>query len=75
MSTVDRAFADRIVAGGGWIDGDSNNELGDNPRVTLIVKYQNFWGNEAFGLVFEGQRNKYAQSPYVRGPVEYWRAP
>lgn len=74
MSTVDRAFANRIKAGNGWLDGDSTNILGENPRCVEITQYTTAWGGEAFGLTFEGQRNKYTPSDFVRNPRVYWRA-
>lgn len=74
MTTVDRDFAARIKAGDGWLDGDRDNTYGDNPRCVQIIEYDNAWGGKAYGLVFEGQRNKYTPSPYVRNPKTWWEA-
>lgn len=69
--TVDRAFAERIIAGNGFLDGD-DTPAPSNPRVVLIVRYVNAWGREAFGCVFEGQADKYTESPTVRDPQPFW---
>lgn len=77
MATVDKAFADRLVAGNGWIGGDSDNSMGDNPRCTLIVEYDNAWGAKGYGAVFEGERDpdKYMRpTEYVQNPRVYWEA-
>lgn len=74
MSTVDKEVADRLIAGGGWIDGDSDNSMGDNPRCVLIVEYDNAWGGKGYGLVFEGSHNRYGESDFVRSPRTYWAA-
>jgi hypothetical protein len=77
MATVDKAFADRLKAGNGWVNGDSDNSMGDNPRATLIVEYDNAWGGVAYGVTFEGENNtKYLhQTPFVMNPRVYWEAP
>ncbi len=75
MSTVDKTFADRIAAGNGWLDGDKDNSLGDNPRTVKIVEYDNAWGGKSYGLIFEGcDPDRYAKSKFVRNPRVYWEA-
>jgi hypothetical protein len=74
MSTVNKAFADNIVQHGGWYNGDSDNSLGDNPQCVLIVEYDNAFGGQGYGLVFDGQHNRYAASEFVRYPRVYWSA-
>lgn len=74
MSTVDKFLADNIVKHGGWHNGDSDNSMGDNPRVVLIVEYDNAWGGVGYGLVFDGKANRYAPTEYVQNPREYWKA-
>lgn len=77
MATVDKRFADLLIAGGGWIGGDSDNSLGDNPRCIKIVEYDNAFGGKAYGAVFEHELDtgRYErETDYVRNPVVYWRA-
>ena len=77
MSTVDKDFADRLIAGGGWLNGDSANAMGDNPQCTKIVEYDNAWGGKAYGAVFETDRDpgRYeVPTEYVRSPRVYWEA-
>lgn len=76
MATVDKSFADRLIKGNGWIDGNSDNSMGDNPRCTLIVEYTNAWGTRAYGLTFEGEDDlKYLRpTEYVKSPLVYWEA-
>lgn len=73
MTTVSKDFADNIARHQGWYNGDSDNSLGDNPRVARIVEYINAWGGTAYGLVFEGCPDKYTPSAYVRCPRVYWQ--
>jgi hypothetical protein len=73
MSTVDKAFADNIAHHGGYFNGDADNGMGDNPRCVEIIEYDNAWGGVGYGLVFEGQRNRYIESEFVRAPRIYWR--
>ena len=77
MATFDKAFADRIVKGNGWLDGDSADPIGDNPRCLRIVKYRNFSGGDGYGATFAHERdqNKYLEeTEYVQNPVIYWEA-
>lgn len=74
MSTVDKDFADNIAKHGGWHNGNSDNSMGDNPRVVKIVEYDNAWGGVGYGLVFEGTRDRYTPTEFVRNPRAYWTA-
>ena len=77
MSTVDKNFADRLIAGKGWLNGDSDNSMGDNPRCIRIVEYTNAWGGQAFGAVFETDRDpdRYERaSEFIQSPRVYWTA-
>lgn len=77
MATVDKAFADRLIAGGGWLDGNSDNSMGDNPRCTKIVEYDNAWGEKGYGVVFAGERDqsRYERhTEFVQNPRVYWEA-
>ena len=75
MSTVDKAFADNVAKHGGWFNGDSDNSMGDNPRVILIIEYDNAWGGKGYGLCFDdGRPNRYTASEFVRSPRVYWSA-
>lgn len=66
MPTVGKTTADKIVAGKGHYD--------DDPMVVRIVEYLDMGGKQAFGLEYEGQLGKYAESVYVRNPKVYWEA-
>lgn len=72
MSTVNKEFADNLVRNNGYYNGDDNNEF-DNPRCVLIIEYGNAWGGTGYGLVFEGEQNKYTPSMYVYDPQVYWK--
>ncbi len=72
MSTVDKPFADNIIKHGGWYNGDSDNSFGDNPRCVEITEYDSVYGGVGYGMTFEGQRNCYVESEFVRNPRCYW---
>jgi hypothetical protein len=74
MATVDKDFADNLVLNRGYYNGDDDNSLGDNPRVTRIVEYTNAWGAKAYGFT-TGRDDplKYLrETEYVRSPRVYW---
>lgn len=73
MGTVDKEFADNLVKHNGYYNGDSDNELGDNPRCVEITEYDNQWGGKGYGLTFEGERNVYKPTEFVRNPKQYWK--
>ncbi len=77
MSTFDKDFADRLKVGNGWLDGNSDNSMGDNPRCIRIVEYTNAWGKKAYGATFAGEdHTKYLRpSEFVINPAIYWEAP
>ena len=64
MGTVTKATADKIKAADGHYD--------DDPRVMRIVEYTDMAGQQAFGLEYEGQIGKYAESVYIRKPKVYF---
>lgn len=70
MSTIDKAFADKLVAANGQLYPDDPFE----PPVTRIVKYTNAWGGEAYGITFEGQDpGKYMlPTEFISNPTVYW---
>lgn len=70
MSTVDKAFADKVAAANGRLYPDDPFE----PPITRVVKYTNAWGGEAYGMTFEGQdQDKYLRpTEYVISPSIYW---
>lgn len=69
MSTVDKDFADKVVAAKGVLFPEDPFE----PPVDKIVKYTNAWGGEAYGLIFAGQNpSKYSPSEFVRNPEVYF---
>lgn len=63
MGTVNKQIADEIVAG---------KYEEDHP--VKIVKYTTKWGDEAYGVIFEGDPlDKYAASEFVINPTVYWK--
>jgi hypothetical protein len=72
MATVNKEFADNLVANSGYYNGDSTNTLGDNPRCVEITEYDNAYGGVGYGLTFEGHGNRYTSSSHVRNPRLYW---
>ncbi|WP_263283617.1 hypothetical protein [Achromobacter xylosoxidans] len=38
-----------------------------------ITEYDNAYGGVGYGLTFEGERNRYAPTEFVRNPRNYWR--
>lgn len=72
MTTVDKDFAENIAKHNGWHNGDSDNSMGDNPRVVKIVEYDNAFGGQGYGLVFEGKPNRYEPTEFVRNPRVFW---
>ena len=72
MSTVDKAFADKVVAAKGVLyPGDAFE-----PPITRLVKYTNAWGADAYGMTFQGQDpDKYMRaSEFIIDPRIYWEA-
>lgn len=74
--TVDKDFADRIVAGGGWSipPEDPGNPPPDDLPVTRIVEYDNAWGTKGYGCTFRGDdQDKYmTPTAYILNPKIYW---
>ena len=72
MSTIDKEFADKIVAHRGVMYPDDPFE----PPVNRIVEYTNAWGKKAYGMTFDGQDpDKYMRpSEFVQAPRVYWDA-
>lgn len=66
MGTVSRELATQIK--------EANGYYKDDPRVARIVEYTDMGGKQAFGLEYEHQVGKYAESPYVRNPSVFFRA-
>jgi hypothetical protein len=62
MGTVSKEIAVEIMRG---------NYADDRPL--RITKYENAWGGESFGVVFEGDMlDRYSESQYVRNPEIIW---
>jgi len=67
MATVTKGIADILVR--------NNGHYSDDRRVMRIVKYTNAWGEQAYGLEYEGEVGKYdIESEYVINPKVYWEA-
>lgn len=71
MATVDKEFADRVVAANGVLYPDDPFEL----PITRIVEYKNAWGGIGYGMVFEGQdQDKYMRpSEFIGSPRIYFQ--
>lgn len=62
MGTVSKEIADAVIAR----EYDDDNPL-------AIWKYTNAWGDDAYGLICEGQRSDtYRPSEWVINPTLYW---
>ncbi len=66
MGTVNKPIADTIKANNGYYE--------DDPRVHRIIEYTDMGGKLAYGLEYEHQIGKYAESPFVRHPKVYFEA-
>lgn len=69
MSSVDKEFADNIVKHGGWYNGDSDNSLGDNPRVIRIWAYENVFNSISYKLIFDKNDLYYDGSELTRAKL------
>lgn len=72
MSTVNKEFADKVVAANGVLFPDDPFE----PPIVRIVEYRNAWGGFGYGMTFQGQDpDKYTRpSEYINEPRIYWEA-
>lgn len=62
MGTVSKKIADDVIAG-----------KYDDDMPIKIVKYQDAWGGEAYGLVtIRDDPDRYAASEFVINPTVYW---
>lgn len=63
MGTISKDIADDVIAG-----------KYEDDRPVKIVKYQDAWGGEAYGLICEGESiNRYHESEFVINPTTYWQ--
>lgn len=68
MPTVNKAIADRCIAGNGYYPGD-------HIRVIRVTEYDNAYGGVSYGLDYEGTLGRpYSESEFVRNPRVYWEA-
>ena len=68
MSTFNnKEFIDKMIAKNGKL-------YNDEPGATKIVEYINDWGNIAWGVVWETDKDqdKYRESEYVHSPRVIW---
>lgn len=71
MATVDKNFADKMIALNG-LDGD---EAPDNPPIVKIIEYDNLSGGQGYGLVFSTDRDQGRydrETEFIRKPRVYW---
>ena len=62
MGTISKEIADDVIAG-----------KYEDDQPVKIVKYQDAWGGEAYGLICKGQNlNTYRETEYVINPTVYW---
>jgi hypothetical protein len=66
MATVGKSLADQIK--------DADGYYSDDPRVMRIVEYTDMGGKQAYGIEYDHQVGKYAESEFVRNPKVYWEA-
>ena len=72
MPTIDKKFADKIVAANGVLYPDDPFEL----KIVKIVEYTDFGGKRVYGFIMEKQDLKKYDTPtqYIRDPKLYWEA-
>lgn len=80
MSTFDnRKSVDQFIKNEDWLDSCLNDkDAPDNPPAVRIVEYENAWGKVAYGVTFQGDRDKYkydSPSEYIRNPHCIWERP
>lgn len=70
MATVDKAFADRVVAANGVLYPDDPFE----PPIQRLVEYTDMGGKLAYGMTLKGQDpEKYLRaSEFIRSPRVFW---
>lgn len=76
MATVEKDFADNLIKHAGYYNGNSDNTYGDNPRCKAIIEYTTAWGNKAYGLTMDGDRDplRYLRpTEFVIEPRVYWK--
>lgn len=68
MTTVDKQFADQLIA--------LNGQYEDDRPIYTIVAYTNAWGGPAYGLnyIWGSDLGRYTESPFVQNPTIYWKA-
>ena len=64
MATVGKQLADQIK--------DNDGYYADDPRVARIIEYTDMGGKQAYGIEYEHQVGKYAESHFIRNPKVYW---
>lgn len=76
MATVDKKFADELIAGNGFLARfPEEEESPDNPPAIKIIEYDNAWGSKAYGVVFKGDYDpgRYERpTKYVQNPRIIW---
>lgn len=75
MATVDKEFADKLIAGNGFHPDCPDDGSPDNPQAVKIVEYDNAWGGKGYGVIFAGDRmpNRYEHATeYVQNPHVIW---
>lgn len=62
MGTISQKIADDVIAG-----------KYDDDHPVKIIKYDNNWGGESYGLICEGENpRRYDASQFVKNPTVYW---
>jgi hypothetical protein len=66
---------DELITGNGRL-ANHPEDAPDNPRAVKIIEYTNAWGAQAYGVVFEGERDpdRYERETWaVNKPRVIWR--
>lgn len=66
MGTVDKRMADVVIRNDGLYPGDLE-------RIVRIVKYENSWGSDSYGLEYMRELGRFQSSRYVNDPAVYWK--
>ena len=75
MATVNKKFADELIAGNGFHPSSPEDGAPDNPPAVKIVEYDNVFDRKSYGVVFAHDRDpmRYERTTeYVRNPRVIW---
>lgn len=67
MSTISLEIARTVKAHNGVYPGDEHL-----PPIVKIVEYDNLWGGQGYGIVYQGKPDVYTESEHVINPRVWW---